>query len=354
MSGPHISAVIVLGLLLLTLVIAPFTSSDSFIRHTPGFPDYSLSSLEELLSIIEQELRTALEPGPLSNGEIVLEALVSEVQDPSMRELLGEALQSYKQGGLSREDLQKYLDRLQELQQKSSSASINMTEDYVRAMEFFRLISEMSGYTDVAQEADKALLDALLSRLPETFQRTESSLIFGERVDTSWWNPRIGRLEPPPNPLLSSRFPSIQLPAISPPSINTSSILPVAGLIIAILITSCLLKAWKRAFHSIFSRMSWITERTPIFRAQGLEELQVVALYWRAVNFISRRYGAAITPVTTHREYLIQVENKLEQSRFESFSRLTGIYEVARFGGVRNSLLESQAHEEYNKVVSGI
>jgi hypothetical protein len=68
-----------------------------------------------------------------------------------------------------------------------------------------------------------------------------------------------------------------------------------------------------------------------------------VANYWLAIEFIEKRYGLVKGVWMTHREYLDRVRKSIAGNVVDLFSRLTMIYEVARFGGVEDESLDKES-----------
>jgi len=68
-----------------------------------------------------------------------------------------------------------------------------------------------------------------------------------------------------------------------------------------------------------------------------------VVNYWLAIEFIEKRYGLVKGVWMTHREYLDRVRKSIAGNVVDLFSRLTMIYEVARFGGVEDESLDKES-----------
>lgn len=68
-----------------------------------------------------------------------------------------------------------------------------------------------------------------------------------------------------------------------------------------------------------------------------------VVNYWLAIEFIEKRYGLVKGVWMTHREYLDRVRKSIAGNVVDLFSRLTMIYEVARFGGVEDESLDRES-----------
>ena len=339
----------VLILVLTAFAIYVHAQSTYIPRHTPGFPTIinesivrdilrSLFSNTTLLRELQTVLSSVNTTSLLNTSSSTTSArpnLVENVTRPSYPPITGlaggnlssmlRALESYR--GSSRGFLE-LLKKVAQYLQRGGGAS---PSTYINVINAIRSAAYRVGGTKLYIDA----LKYLLSHAP-------SNMSFFTLPNTSI--PIVA------SSVAGSSAPQPVAPQLSTPTLSsfTRLLLPIAIAIAAAIL------AYVLARTGLLSRVRMVlaSRVAPSFVAMGLGRIrsEIVELYWRAVNAVSRSTGVDIAPNETHREYLARVK-RLLGSAASAFEELTLVYEVHRFGHVVSSELVERARRAFERVV---
>jgi len=325
-------------------------------RHTPGFPDVgSWQWLEEILRDPKLlEALRALAGAELSYRELLesfisrgslpvdgveglstplgkdLEDIVAELGDPKLRALV-EGIES---GRVSQEELARALEHLDRLR---ASGALNLSS----------YVALLVGLADTLRERGLEVPQELLSRLGTALVELLNILQLGRA-------PRLAGAPTNPEPSLPRpefRAPALelQLPALSVPW------LPLDYALVALVAIAAVALALRVGAPRL-PKLGWPRVR-PSAAPTGAEEageLDVVKLYWRAVELVSKATGTPREDHVTHREYLAKLSELVAEPLLDGFSELTRAYELYRYGGVRGSDVVELARAAYTRVVESL
>ncbi len=338
---------------------APSGSSGWSLRHTPGFPE-SLSPewLAELLKSLGGESLADLLDVLMGKTNTTLDDLVSRIEREDLRGLVERAQRDLESGSLTRRDVANYIGIIaKELEEKlRSGANITELEDYLLALKALEGIASEAGYRGLASTAR----DMYMSALAEYAERLRSSM---------------QGLSPPEllKPLSEAQplgLPGLQLPEMPPllpfphvgaPSIGLPgeplSIADVVLLSLAVGAVAVVLAKWRsgiaRLVREAYSRsLRAVRSIVGLKPSSGLPGLAgPIGLYWKAVDYVSKKTAISKAPSTTHREYLALVGERLSTGEARAFRELTQVYEAYRFAGSTDPGLVDRAERAYAELV---
>ncbi len=341
--------------LVLALLVAQLAQAE-LPRHTPGFPEVgSWQWLEEILrdprllealrvlagaELSYRELLEVLLPKEALPTDVAneldssiskeLSDLVAKLGDPKLEALI----EDIKGGEVSREELVKVLEYLDHLR---SSGALNLSN----------YIALLVGLVDTLRESGFEIPQELLSRLGTALAELVSTARPGgdRQLAEVPTNPEPSLLRPDPGAFVLG----VQLPAISLPGLPLGYLL-VAIVAVATIALALYLVAPKLP-RPVFLRPRLSTLHTG---ASGTQELDVVELYWKAVELVSRAMGIPREDHVTHREYLARFTALATEPLLSSFSALTQAYELYRYGWVRSEAVVGVARTAYERVVESL
>ncbi|MGC9009905.1 MAG: hypothetical protein ACP5I7_04740 [Sulfolobales archaeon] len=379
--------ILLISTLNLSLIIASAEMSNIYDdKHTIGFPNVSTN---QTINISAEELRALLSSlKDLSNItsscrdiECVRSSASNQINNVSTRLLKAEAIggdeyQALKIlsqentslqdlydlignpelkkiiNNLSASDLEKfkelfpqYYSRINELYM---SGRISIKE-YVAALELLRRIALERNSSDIAntlstREAEvlRELIEGKYSNLLlEYVSRFMSGTASSSSQDRS-----MGSFSRDYSS--SNKSSLIQIPTVAPFSISLPRI-PLRDLITASVIIGALgIGALIFFFNKdhIYSLIDRLT-KPRIFTRKDFENMPPpIRLYWIAVSILSRKVYREDS--YTHREYLNKVYEKLGFLR--SFTNLTKIYELSRFGAQSTPELDQEAVKNFDEL----
>ncbi len=294
-----------------------------FPRHSIGFPQIlNESMLNELVKYLEvrgarvSPLNASTSGAGYIPKELVsevasrlgvspsyIESVIKSVNDEETRRMLITLLRSYANGQLSVSQL---LQFLKQLGSRASSGQLSVSA-YEATLDLVKRISESLkiNFSEVYQLAQKSW----------SIPRYLSSLLGGASI------------------AMPTGF---SLPSASLYGLKDVGI-ALAATFIAIAIAIALI-AILRKIKSVTALSSRSIRRVlGTYFAEG-----VVREYWRAVQLISAKLGISRMDWETHWEFFAKVSKYLG-SASEAFRRLTELYELRRFGGVKLRDMDEEA-----------
>lgn len=346
---------IVIVIIIVLLMIVPHIYSQEVLRHTPNFPYNKGISIDELindtdiLSILRKlanrsigysEAIEALEEVGALDRETahrlatIYNATDSEILNIVRDEQLNELFEGFKEGSLSVDELKgilRYIDYMYGL-------GLLDTVDYIAILNMISNLYSKKGMEipiDLSSKIYSALTklltnSTLVIETPQSIVNISRTGI--ETPSPSWYIPQV------------SLLPSIDI------SIPHSTIFMIAIAIIsivsAIVFRDRIVMLLNRLYRAIDSRVYRA-------RSRGLEvdKLDPVVLYWLAVRIMERLSKIKRNCYTTHREYLSIASGVEDRVIYNTFVRLTQLYELYRFGFRRDHSIVDEAIKLYNSIV---
>lgn len=363
----------ILGLLAVTaaliLLTASMVYSEDNPRHTPGFPEYLPENLEDLLRYLKDVLSSS-SSGLADLARLLetkdVESLASNIRNEFPRNLVLNANEAYASGVLTREDLHRYIQMLQEWYAINSPYGLNITEDFLLALRALSVLADKSGYHDVSNYADTLVYEVL-----RTLLQAEQGAFTGEPTLPSSGLSEAEGLVPPelslpgsfelPLPHLPEtgfKLPSFALPGMPfiptrAPHVDMSLLVWIAVLSLVVLAPLVFMRMKPRLATLLVRALRPIKPLLSLSRGEPLEGRlpRPIALYWITVDFIAKRYGVRREPSTTHREFLGVASPVLRDQQKSHLTRLTRVYELVRYGGLYDPSLDEEAEKAYSELV---
>lgn len=349
-------------LALLALVFIVLTSSvvyGELQRHTPGFPEAQSSSLNGLLELLREILG-----GNLS--EVPLNSLVSSINDSSVRGLAESLVENYEAGKLSSTDLLKALAELSSWY-SSRGGDPEALRDYMLVLELLRRIAEMQGYRDISEyikniqvseyERFISYLKYLQSgtegytfmpkHLPEPPELNSSALQGIGKL------PALGNFSLPQLPA-GPPLPGLpQVPALQVSSEYLQPVLYAIAVALAVAAVVILAPRAKKALGRAVQAARFRLLGTPPLAEEPRTPLpKAIAVYWRAVDYLSSMYSVKKQPWQTHREFLGVIEKHAVEKHARLFNEITKLYELVRYANITDEKLGEEAERALVEMVS--
>ncbi|WP_440059140.1 DUF4129 domain-containing protein [Thermogladius sp. 4427co] len=255
---------------------------------------------------------------------------INMINNSAIRDILSKLLTS---GNVSRSDIEKASSFINQLLLNGEISQ----EDYMLALKLLSAIAGYYGYSDLSKELDNKAMNTaleLLMSIRDQLSNTGKSLNFSISGNTGFG---------------TAGHPQFILPSLM---YIRSSLSRAIGLYLAIFsaaLMALILLYYARGVISskisgylVSRRLSNIVERARIWG-------DAVLYYWRSVEEIEKIARIDFSPYETHREFLKKVERRLGNV-YNIFSRLTEIYEIRRYAGLKNSELDEEARRLYGEL----
>ena len=346
------SLLLAVALSLLFTALAYSALSAQYIpRHTPGFPQV----------INESVLRDILE-SILSNSTMYrqLQQVLSTVNATSLTgTYLGN--ESAAKPNLIENPSQPSYPAIPELMSGNLSSILQTLAQYRGSSAgFLELLEKLAQYLQHRGGVSSTTYIDILNAVRSSAYRVGGAELYIKALKYLLnYVPSNVELPPLPNtsmPVIASSSSGASLP--SPPPLSAPSPASLTMLskvfIPAVCAIAIAVALYLIARSGALTRLRLViaSRAAPKTVAQELARMrsEIVELYWRAVNAVSRATGMRIGKTETHREYLERVR-KLLSSSSQAFEELTMVYEIHRFGHVISSSLVERARRAFDRLV---